>query len=166
MNLCLTEPSSLQPRMWRGVEMSNLIHNFQRWVESAFAPGRVAPKVEMRKQYAIRPPPPHVLRKSTLVKRTPRPYWDEHGWRREGGKYSGLYQTRFGNWAGYATVSPSGRVEVFIQHPPAVLEQHPHWQCFNKRHNGWYFVHSTSPISDVSAGIINVEKTITEAYEN
>lgn len=112
------------------------------------------------------PPPPHIVRKSTLVKRTPRPYWDEHGWRREGGKYSGLYQTRFGNWAGYVTVSPSGRVEVFIQHPPAVLEQHPHWQCFFQRHNGWYFVHSTSPISDVSAGIINVEKTITEAYEN
>lgn len=56
MNLCLTEPSSLQPLMWSGVEMSNLIHNLQRWVESAFAPGRVAPKVEVRKQYAIHPP--------------------------------------------------------------------------------------------------------------
>jgi hypothetical protein len=77
-----------------------------------------------------------------------------------------VYQTRFGNWSGYVMLSPGGRVEVFIHNPPAVLERHPHWPCFNKRSDGWYFIHPIRPIADVSAGIINVEKIITEAYEN
>jgi hypothetical protein len=55
-------------------------------------------------------------------------------------------------------------VEVFIHDPPPVLERHAHWQCFNQRGGGWFFVHPATPLTDVSAGIMGVEKTITEAY--
>jgi hypothetical protein len=56
-------------------------------------------------------------------------------------------------------------VEVYIHNPPPVLERHPHWQCFNKRTGGWYFVHPVTHVADVSAGILGLEKTIVEAYE-
>ena len=143
----------------------NLIQNIQRWVESTFAPAPQKPRVEVVKQYTIQTSGKRRGRRSTVVKRIPRPYWEEHGWQHQGGTYQGLYQTRFGSWSGYATVSPSGRVEVFIHNPPAVLELHPHWPCFNQRNDGWYFVHPNKRIADVSSAIINVEKTITEAYE-
>jgi hypothetical protein len=137
----------------------------QRTIESAFQSEPPAPKVEVLQQYTIQPTGSRRGRR-TLVKRIPRPYWEEHGWRRERRNYQGNFQTRFGSWAGYVTESPSGRVEVFIHNPPEVLKRHSHWQCFNQRDDGWYFVHSVRPIADISAGIINVEKTITEAYEN
>jgi len=42
---------------------------------------------------------------------------EERGWHKEGGTYHGDYSTRFGTWPGMITVSPSGRVEFFIQDP-------------------------------------------------
>jgi hypothetical protein len=147
-------------------QMSNFIHNLQRWVERKFTPEREKPRVEVIQQYTVKSTGSRRGSRSTVVKRTPRPYWEEHGWKRERQTYQGMFQTRFGSWSGYVTKSPGGRVEVFIHNPPTVLERHPHWPCFNKRKDGWYFVHPIRPIADVSAGIINMEKTITEAYEN
>jgi len=116
------------------------------------------------------PPQPQVPRSSRRrrpairVQRNPIPYWEERGWKRAGSKFEGLFQTRFGRWLGRVTVSPSGRLEVFIHNPPAALHRHPHWPCFHARATGWYFIHPTTPVRDVSAGILSVEKTIEEAY--
>jgi len=140
----------------------SLIHKF---LEEPAEPDRSAPRVDMRPQ---RSAPPSASRRSSsriVVNRIPRPYWDERGWRKEGGNYQGHFQTRFGNWQGYVTVSPSGRVEVYIHNPPAVLERHPHWPCFQPRDNGWFFVHPGKRVADVSAGILSLEKTIAESYE-
>jgi len=146
--------------------MITYIRNICRWVEQALVPDPTAPRVEVVEQYTIQSQGVRRGQRSVLVNRVPRPYWEERGWQKVGGKYEGMYQTRFGHWFGYVTVSPSGRVEVFIRNPPACLEKHPHWACFNKRLDGWYFIHPIKSIADVSAGIINVEKTITEAYED
>lgn len=144
-------------------KVNDFFHNVERWLESPATPVGSTGKVDM-----IKPSQVPTFRRSgprIIVNRVPRPYWEERGWRREGGVYQGLYQTRYGNWHGHITVSPSSRVEVFIHSPPVVLQHHPHWQCFNKRNDGWYFVHPATPVADVSAGIINLEKTINEAYE-
>ena len=100
-----------------------------------------------------------------LVNREPSSYWRERGWQKEGGTYRGIFQTRFGKWPGYATISPSGRVEIFIQRPPPALKQHPHWACFRQLKGGWFFVHPISEIPDLSAAILSIEKTINQAYE-
>jgi len=121
-------------------------------------------RVALVQQRAPNPPSLPPAGSRILVQRHPRPYWEERGWRRDGRTYHGAYQTTFGSWRGQVTESPSGRVEVFIYNPPSVLELHPHWACFNKRGDNVYFVHPVTPITDVSAGIISVEKTINEAY--
>lgn len=100
-----------------------------------------------------------------VVKRDPRPYWEEQGWRHQNGAYVGSFQTKFGSWPGHVVVSPAGRVDVFIHNPPAALQRHSHWPCFRPRNDGWFFVHPSTHLTDVSAGILGVEKTITEAYE-
>lgn len=109
--------------------------------------------------------PQRIRSHPVVVKRIPLPYWQERGWCNDGSNYNGHFQTLFGRWPGYATVSPSGRVEIYIQNPPAVLSKHAHWPCFRKQKGGWFFVHPVHKVPDVSAGILGVEKTITEAHE-
>jgi hypothetical protein len=101
----------------------------------------------------------------TIVQRIPRPYWENNGWIFYGDCYEGHYQTDYGSWLGEITVSPSGRIEVFIWSPPAELQNHSHWQCFMKRDDDWYGVHSPEPITDISAAIISVENIIAESFE-
>jgi hypothetical protein len=135
-----------------------------RFISELWADQPPAPKVVLVQQRGAIPPALRPARPRIVVEREPRSYWEERGWRRNGRTYKGMFQTAFGNWQGCVTESPSGRVEVFIFNPPAALRNHPHWQCFNQRSDGSYFVHPTTPIPDVSAGIISVEKTINEAY--
>jgi len=137
---------------------------FFRFISDLLADQPPPPKVVLVQERRASPTSLPPARSRILVQRVPRPYWEERGWRRAGRRYDGSYQTAFGSWRGYVTESPSGRVEVFILNPPHVLQNHPHWPCFNKRADGWYFIHPVTPIADVSAGIINVEKTINEAY--
>ena len=98
------------------------------------------------------------------VPRNPIPYWMERGWVREGREYCGKYFTQFGRWAGRITESPGGRVDTYIAQPPRALESHPHWPCFRKREDGWYFVHPVHDVPDVSAAILAVEKTLNESF--
>jgi len=98
------------------------------------------------------------------VQREPRPYWAERGWTRKGREYSGQYQTRFGNWYGWISESPGGRVETFISNPPLKLRKHPHWPCFRDRGNGWSFVHPVAEVPDASAAILAIEKTLRETF--
>lgn len=132
--------------------MSTFVHKIQRWLE------------ETSGAKLNSSTPAGGNRQRIFVTRTPRPYWEESGWRRDSGNYIGEYRTLFGKWNGYVSVSPSGRVDVYIYEPPAALQRHPHWTCFNPFKEGWYLVHPTAPVKDVSAGIISVEKTINEAY--
>ncbi len=146
--------------------MKALFQTIERWLENVGAPVRTPPRVVVSRKYE---PPSSVAKRlgaRVVVYRIPIPYWQERGWNKNGGNYTGSFQTPFGQWPGHVTESPGGRVEVFIHNPPPVLESHPHWPCFNKRDGGWYFVHPVTRIADVSAGILGVEKTIMEAYAN
>lgn len=148
-----------------GGRVKTLLRRIQRWVEAAAGDGWSTPRVTVvQHRRATHPLAPGLGRPRTFVSRTPRPYWEERDWRRDGHVYHGAYHTRHGSWSGRVTVSPAGRVEVFIKNPPKVLARHPHWNCFNQRDGGWFFVHPVTPVADVSAGIIAVEKTIDEAY--
>ncbi len=103
---------------------------------------------------------------SKLVRRDTRPYWQQRGWvKRNAYRIDGYFRTRFGSWKGKATISPSKRIELFIHKPPAKLRKHPHWECFMSRAKNWYFVH-THGIKDLSSGIMQVERVLTEAYTN
>jgi len=145
--------------------MNTFLQAIERWLKGPGDANRPEPTVTVRRQYVPSSPSSRRPGSRILVKRTPRPYWEERGWRNEGGIYTGNYQTPSGSCPGYVTVSPSGRIEVFIHNPPSVLQRHPHWECFQHRKDGWYFVHPVWPVADVSAGILGVEKTIAEAYE-
>jgi hypothetical protein len=144
--------------------MNAFIQIVERWLQKkgileADTPVAVVSRPQVPLPSVDKRPGPRVV-----VKRAPIPYWQERGWKKECGNYQGNFQTPFGQWPGYVTESPSKRVEVFIHNPPAILRRHSHWQCFNKRDGGWYFVHPVVRIADVSAGILGVEKTIAEAY--
>ena len=119
-----------------------------------------------------RPAPPSDLEVSRLdrkyggtVQRSQLPYWKERGWKRLFGKFRGYFRTKYGSWRGEATLSPGGRVEMFIFNPPALLEGHPHGICFMDRGGGKYFVHTSDNNHDLSSGIIRVEQILTEAFK-
>lgn len=145
--------------------MSSFLDNLLNLFSGPKPPPQLPPAqlVQVQRQYALAGSGSSRSR-AIVVKRDPRPYWAEHGWQHENGIYTGNFQTKFGSWPGYITVSPGGRVEVFIRNPPAKLHRHPHWPCFRARNDGWFFVHPNTPVADVSAGILAVEKTIAEAY--
>jgi len=104
-------------------------------------------------------------RQIIAVERESRPYWNERGWSRKDGVYTGQFKTEFGNWNGWISESASGRLDTYISNPPRELHKHPHWQCFWKRGDSdWYFVHPRTHVPDVSAAILAVEKTLHESF--
>ena len=139
--------------------------NIFRFIDNLLVPKPSAPRVVLLQQRTANSPALRPTGSRILVQRNPQPYWQENGWRKQDGVYSGDFQTRFGRWPGSITVSPGRRIDVLILNPPATLENHPHWPCFRKRDGGWYFIHPVEPVKDVSAAIISVEKTINESYE-
>lgn len=126
--------------------------------------GRVYPPVINPSPVRTRRSYTPLVRKPIVVQRDSRPYWQQRGWTASGDEFMGFFRTPFGSWKGKAKVSPSGRVELFIQYPPAVLERHSHWTCFRWRFGGWYFVHTNEPIEDLSSGILAIENILTEAH--
>src|SRR4051812_13112916 len=100
----------------------------QRWLEGASTSIRLSGKAAVRRpSFPASSPSRRSAR--TVVNRFPRPYWEERDWKRKGRNYRGSFQTSFGSWIGQISVSPSGRVDVFIKNPPEVLQRHPHWHC-------------------------------------
>ena len=103
-------------------------------------------------------------KRPVLVQRDSRPYWEQRGWTFKGGEFLGYYRIPFGSWKGKAKVSPSNRIDLFIQDPPSVLRKHSHWSCFRWRLGGSYFIHAITPIADLSSGILEIEKILMEAH--
>ena len=128
---------------------------FLDWLDYLLTPSK--PRIQIRRTYT---PPGN---QTHTVPRHPIPYWREQGWARDGQSYTGEFQTAFGRWPGWITESPGGRVDTHIGNPPAALKRHSHWPCFRKRDNGWFFIHPIKDVPDVSAAILAVEKTLTEA---
>lgn len=139
-----------------------ICRNVEQWLQQIASPPSTTPPPVPAQMKTF--PRARRLAPPIIVRRDSRPYWEERRWQRNGQEYSGNFQTRFGSWQGFINVSPGGRVEVFIHNPPTVLQRHPHWQCFQQRDNGWFFIHPTKSVPDVCAGILGVEKTIIEAF--
>jgi hypothetical protein len=99
------------------------------------------------------------------VRRDELPYWQEHDWKRDGRRYQGTYQTRFGSYVGWIEDRAFGDIRFLMHTPPAELRNSGHWACFQPKGDGWYAVHMRIPPADVSSGIIGIERLITEAFE-
>jgi len=100
------------------------------------------------------------------VQRQELPYWQEHGWTREGNIYNGNYQTPYAAFLGQIIEHRGGHIDFFMYNPPEQIRRHSHWTCFQHRGNDWYRVHMGRRPKDVSSGIITIERLITEAYES
>ena len=103
---------------------------------------------------------------SISVLRREIPYWREHGWTRNGNRYTGSYQTPYGAFQGWIEEGLLGRITFYLYNPSPQIRRHSHWTCFAPRGNDWYLVHMARRPKDVSSGIITIERLITEAYQS
>ena len=108
-----------------------------------------------------------VLNREPLIKirRSEISYWQERGWVRDGHRYTGTYQTRYGSFRGYCDQKGLSFFRFYIYQPPEELRRHSHWKCFLERDRGWYEVHMGRMPADISSGILAIERLITEAFE-
>jgi hypothetical protein len=98
------------------------------------------------------------------IKRREQPYWLERGWVRKGDTYIGNYQTRHGSFR--ALIEQRGAdLRFFMFDPPQEVRQGTHWACFQDRGNNLYHVHMSQRPTDVSSGIITIERLIADAFE-
>ena len=108
---------------------------------------------------------PTISGAATKVVRRQIPYWQEHGWRRTGNIYEGVYQTPYAAFQGWIEPERSGHINFYLLNPSREIREHSHWTCFQHRGNDWYLVHMGRVPKDVSSGIMTIERLITEAYE-
>lgn len=101
-----------------------------------------------------------------VINRVERPYWMERGWIRNGNNYVGNYQTRYGSYSGYIEQQGSNSFQFFILDPPKEMEEHSHWTCFQYRGDQWWHIHMGRKPADISAGILAIERLLTEAFES
>jgi len=99
------------------------------------------------------------------VRRREIPYWQERGWTRNGGTYTGSYQTPYAAFHGRIEQGWSGRLDFFLYRPSGQIKNCIHWSCFAPRGDDWYLVHMARRPGDVSSGIITIERLIAEAYQ-
>lgn len=99
------------------------------------------------------------------VQRRQIPYWQERGWTAQGNRYTGSYQTPYAAFQGWIEQERSGRINYYLYNPSDEIRRHGHWTCFQHRGNDWYLVHMAREPTDVSSGIMSIERLITEAYE-
>lgn len=99
------------------------------------------------------------------VERRILPYWQEHGWTRQGTVYNGNYQTSYAAFIGYIEEHRGGHIDFYLYNPSDEIRSHSHWACFQHRGTDWYLIHMARQPRDVSSGIITVEQLIREAYE-
>ncbi len=111
------------------------------------------------------PVPEPAPRPATVIRPTPKPYWEEHGWTRANGEYSGSYKTPHGSWRGTIIEEPFGDWTFLINEPPRRVLHGGHGACFfdwttdrTKR------IHFKIPPESVDAGIQAVEWTIAESF--
>jgi hypothetical protein len=99
------------------------------------------------------------------VQRRELPYWQEHGWNRQGNVYTGSYQTPYASFQGWIEQERSGQIDFYLYNPSQEICAHSHWVCFQHCGKDWHRVHMRRRPADVSSGIITIERLITEAYE-
>ena len=102
---------------------------------------------------------------SIKVQRQQTPYWQLQGWTRSGDQYFGNYQTPYGAFQGLAEQRGRNYFRFYIFNPPTELQGHSHWSCFVNKGSNRYEVHMGKQPSDISSGIMTIERLISEAFD-
>jgi hypothetical protein len=107
----------------------------------------------------------HALRRGTIIRRSPKTYLSQQGWRKaflhSGSEWQGYYRTRFGSFKG--RVVASNPPHFYLYKPPEALKlKHPHRACFSSQGNGWFSVHFRTVPRDIDSGAIAIERILTE----
>ena len=121
------------------------------------------PVSESARDYLSRALRPHTPSQS--VARRQIPYWQDRGWKHEGNIFSGSYQTPYGAFQGWIEERGGNTFNFFIYSPPQEMKQHSHWSCFQSRGSDWYLVHMSRRPTDVSSGILTIERLLMDAFE-
>ena len=106
---------------------------------------------------------PTTGRAATLIRPINRPYWQLRHWERKGDRLTGFYRTPGGTYEGYILHPNAPRPEFFIKNPPAALKRHHHWICFHAVSKDSYSIHFSPAPPNPDAGILAVEKVLSEA---
>lgn len=129
-----------------------------RVVARPLAPGHTAP--------ALTKP---MARPVVQVQRRKIAYWEEAGWVRSGAEFTGRYCVGNFSFRGRAIQLAGGEVEMFVENTPdlrSLMKDRAHWACFGFYSLHWYRVHTTSGVSDVSAGLLEIEAILKEAHDS
>lgn len=100
----------------------------------------------------------------TVVRRKERSYAEENGWVLQSERYWGRYRTAHGSWRGSVKQTKRGNLKFSIYDPPKELKKHSHWVCFRHRGEGRYSVHFSTKPENLSAGILELERILVEAF--
>ena len=101
-----------------------------------------------------------------VVQRQEKPYWEEKGWTKNNGDYWGYYKTKYGSWRGRIKELFLGSYEFIIFEPPDYIKNFSHSSCFRFIGENTVSVHFSRKPKDISAGIIEIERMIGEAYRS
>lgn len=99
------------------------------------------------------------------IRRREEPYWQERGWTRQGNTYYGTYQTPYGSFPGIVEDRGWNDLRFYLSDPPPSLRQSSHWTCFQPRGDKGFHVHMAQRPTDVSSGILTIERLIADAFE-
>jgi hypothetical protein len=112
------------------------------------------------------------FRRPLVIPRDRKTYIDGQGWRRttHDGKpqMEGYYRSRYGSWRGLIRDLDLSKPSFYIVNPPRELTEHPfHGNCFTERTHvgkGVYSVHFSTVPRDLDSGVLNIERTLNEAF--
>jgi len=90
---------------------------------------------------------------------------NKRNWKKKGRDYNGYYRTPYGAYKGYITRPYDGTAEFIIVNPPECLQLHSKRCCFLPKMKGLVYVHFSSPPKTLDAGIMAIEKILTESHE-
>jgi len=98
-----------------------------------------------------------------VIRPIKRPYWEQKGWKPNGDRLIGFYETPMGLFQGYIEDWRSRRPQFYIIKPPRELRYHNHWACFREKGNNLFWVHFGETPTNPDAGILEIEKVLAEA---
>jgi hypothetical protein len=113
---------------------------------------------------------PPVRRTHVEIRRRPTPYWQEAGWARSGGEFTGRFRARDETFPGriVRVENATWEYHIFIEQPWPKLQQHRKWPCFWHSPDegpGWRVVHWRTKPRSLDSGIQDIENTLWEALE-
>lgn len=100
-----------------------------------------------------------------LIRRNPRPLWEERGWQRiNNHTWRGQYALPEGRWDG-EIVRSATTFRPWIMNPPIeIIQRHRHPNCLIPAADGRYFLHFGKDPNSVDCALLMMEKFLAESY--